>query len=177
MKTKIVGFCGVIGSGKDYNAQKYIKDGYHHFNFADPLKQIIFQTLNVKINDHNMYELFKDNYWNPIAKIFPSFNGRNLLQLGNVARKIIGDDIWINAWEKNIKDLDKVVVSDVRYYNEAKKIISLGGEIYFCNHKSMKYNSKTKFQSELMAQELLLLGFKDGDNLTAYFTKLNDEII
>lgn len=177
MKQKIIAFCGVIGSGKDHNANRYVKEGYIHYNFADPLKQLIFETLKLNIKDHNMYELFKDNYWNPIAKVFPSFNGRNLLQLGNIARKILGDDIWINAWETKIKDFEKIVVSDVRYNNEAKKIISLGGEIYFCNYKSMKYNSKTKFESEIMAQKLVSLDFKDGDNLTAYFTKLNDEII
>ena len=56
-------------------------------------------------------------------------------------------------------------------------MISLGGEIYFCNYKSIKYNSKTKFESERMAQDLIKHGFKDGDNLTQYFIKKIDEVI
>ena len=178
MKPKIVAFCGVIGSGKDYNSKKYIEQDYKHYNFADPLKNIIFETLKIKNIDENLYELFKTNYWNPNVKIFPSFTGRDLLQFGNTVRKYLGQDVWVNAWHNNIKEYEKVTVSDCRYYNEAKKIISLGGEIFFCDYRSsLKYNSKTKFESEIMAQKLLSLGFKDGDNLTDYFIKLNDEII
>jgi hypothetical protein len=175
---KIIAFCGVIGSGKDYAAKKYISDGYTQINFADSLKEIIFQTLKIKITDHKIYEMFKDNYWNPITKIFPSFNGRDILQLGNVARKLIYEDIWVDAWEKKITNKDKIVVSDVRYFNEAKKIVSLGGEIYFCNFKSTKYNSKTKFESEKMAQDLIEKDFKNGENITSYFIKKTiDEVI
>ena len=174
---KIVAFCGVIGSGKDHNANNYVSNGYIHINFAEPLKQIIFQTLKIKINNHNVYELFKDNYWNPVTKIFPSFNGRQFLQLGNVARQILGENVWVDAWEKSIKNESEIVVSDCRYLNEAKKIVSLGGEIYFCNYKSIKYNSKTNFESEKMAQDLIKQGFNDGDNLTQYFIKKIDEVI
>jgi hypothetical protein len=174
---KIVAFCGVIGSGKDYNANKYVSQGYSHINFAEPLKQIIFQTLKIKIDNHTIYELYKDNYWNPVTRVFPSFNGRQLLQLGNVARKILYEDVWVDAWEKLIENESQIVISDCRYLNEAKKIISLGGEIYFCDYKSMKYNSKNKFESEQMAQELLKKGFKHGDNLTQYFIKKIDEVI
>jgi hypothetical protein len=175
---QIVGFCGVIGSGKDYKAESYKKNGYIHVNFADPLKEIIFKTLKINnIKDHNKYEMFKDNYWNPITKVFPSFTGRDILQLGNICRQILHEDIWVDAWEKSVKDLDKVVVSDIRYPNEAKKIISLGGEIYFCNYKSMKYNSKTKFESEKMSQELLNKNFSDGENITQHFIKMFDHVI
>lgn len=175
---KIIGFCGVIGSGKDFAAERYKKEGYIHVNFAYPLKQILFQTLKVKIEDHKIYELFKDNYWNPITKIFPSFNGRDLLQLGNVARKVLYEDIWVDAWEKCIQDYEKIVVSDVRYPNEAKKIISLGGEIYFCNYKNdIKYNSKIKLESEKMSQELLSKNFSHQENITTYFIKKFDSII
>lgn len=176
MKKKIVAFCGVIGSGKDYNSNKYISDGYKMINFAEPLKKIIFKTLKIKNESQQKYELFKDTYWNPIGN-FPSISGREFLQLGNVARKILYEDIWVDAWERSIKEETKIVVSDCRYLNEAQRIISLGGEIYFCNYKSMKYNSKTKYESEQMAQDLIKQGFQDGDNLTQYFTKKIDEVI
>lgn len=175
---KIISFCGVMGSGKDYAAEKYKKQGYIHVNFAYPLKKILLETLKIKNNDHQIYELFKDNYWNPIAKIFPSFNGRDLLQLGNVARKNLYEDIWVDAWEKCIKDYDKIVVSDVRYINEAKKIISLGGEIFFCNYKNnLKYNSKIKLESEKMSQELLDKNFSHEQNITQHFIKMFDNVI
>ena len=173
---KIIAFCGVIGSGKDYQAGNFVSKGYKLINFAEPLKQILFKTLKIKNYNHNNYELFKDSFWNPIGSFLP-VNGRDLLQLGNHARHILDENIWVNAWEKSIKNESEIVVSDCRYLNEAKKVISLGGEIYFCNYKSIKYNSKTKFESERMAQDLIKHGFKDGDNLTQYFIKKIDEVI
>jgi dephospho-CoA kinase len=173
---KIVGFCGVIGSGKDYNADKYVKEGYIKVNFADVLKKIVFKMLKIETNIN--YEVFKETYWNPVYKNIPSLNGRDFLQVGNIIRNFIDENIWVNAWEKEIQKYDKIVVSDVRYNNEAKKIISLGGEIYFCNYKgNFKYNSKIKLESEQLSQSLLNKGFKDGDNLTEFFTRLNDQII
>jgi hypothetical protein len=173
----IIGLCGVIGSGKDYLADKYVSDGYVKIPFAYPLKKIIFETFKIKPDSHNTYEMFKENYWNPTFKIFPSFNGRDALQLGNVARKILGEDIWINAWEKSIQDHSKIVVSDVRYYNEAKRIVSLGGKIIYCNYRSIKYNSKIKLESEKMAQELLLKNFQHNEDITQFFIKRFDQII
>jgi dephospho-CoA kinase len=172
---KIIGFCGVIGSGKDYNADKHVREGYVKVNFADVLKKIVFKML--KIENNFNYEVFKETYWNPVYKNLTSLNGRDFLQLGNIMRNVVDENIWINSWEKEVQKHDKIVTSDVRYNNEAKKIISLGGEIYFCNYKSnFKYNSKIKLESEQLSQSLLNKGFKDGDNLTEFFTKLNDQI-
>jgi hypothetical protein len=172
---KIIAFCGVIGSGKDYEANKYIQDGYKLINFADALKKILFKTLKIKNIDHQKYELFKDSHWNPVG-MFPSVTGRDLLQLGNYARHIIDEDIWINAWEKSIQNESLIVTSDCRYLNEAKKIISLGGEIFFCNYKSLKYNSKTHFESEKLSQDLLKNNFQHGENITQYFIKKINEV-
>ena len=174
---KIIAFCGVIGSGKDYEANKYIDQEYKLINFADALKKILFKTLKIKNIDHQKYELFKDSHWNSVG-MFPSVTGRDLLQLGNHVRHIIDEDIWVNAWEKLIQNESLIVTSDCRYLNEAKRIITLGGEIFFCNYKSLKYNSKTNFESERLSQELLKKGYQHGDNLTEYFIKKTiDEVI
>jgi hypothetical protein len=121
---KIIAFCGVIGSGKDYEANKYIDQEYKLINFADALKKILFKTLKIKNIDHQKYELFKDSHWNPIG-MFPSVTGRDLLQLGNYARHIIDENIWVNAWENSIQNESLIVTSDCRYLNEAKKITHL----------------------------------------------------
>lgn len=173
---KIVAFCGVIGSGKDYRAKEFVSNGYKLINFAEPLKKIILKTLKIKNDSPQNYELFKETYWNSIGN-FPSFSGRELLQLGNVARKILHEDIWINAWENSIKNFERIVVSDCRYLNEGKKIVSLGGEIFFCDFRSMRYNSKTKYESEQMAQDLIKIGYKHGDKINEYFINKIDEVI
>lgn len=177
MSKLIIGLCGVIGSGKDYLADKYVSEGYIKVPLAEPLKKIIFETFKIKSNNHTTYEMFKENYWNPTFKILPSFSGRDVLQLGNVVRKILDENIWVNAWEKSISDYSKIVVPDVRYYNEAQKIISLGGKIIYCNYKSIKYNSKIKLESEQMAQELLGKNFQHNEDITQFFIKRFDQVI
>ena len=104
---KIIGFCGVIGSGKDYNADKLVKEGYVKVNFADVLKKIVFKML--KIENNFNYEVFKETYWNPVYKNLASLNGRDFLQVGNIMRNLVDENIWINAWEKEIQKHDKIL--------------------------------------------------------------------
>jgi hypothetical protein len=57
---------------------------------------------------------------------------RELLQRfgTEVGREMFGDDFWVNAAIDSIKDGSRVVVSDVRYPNEADAVKKLGGEVW-----------------------------------------------
>lgn len=91
--------------------------------------------------------LYAEGYMFPVTG--RKFTGRQYLQwLGNNARKVFGDTFWIDQvlphkrWEPNqpdsitdllqerYPDADVVVVTDVRYTNEAERVLDLGGEVW-----------------------------------------------
>ena len=170
---EIIGLCGVIGSGKDFKGKEYVKHGYTKAAFADPLRELCYATVGWHPQDDALlYELFKNNYWNPIYKKIQPFTGRDLLErLGKQLMIMFGDDVWVKLWEKKIENLDKVVVTDVRYKEEVQSILQKNGRIYFCNFKSSRYEIRN-VESEKLARTLIQKGFVDGDELTQYFKNL-----
>lgn len=56
---------------------------------------------------------------------------RRLLQdLGVAARKLIDEDIWVKVALRSVSPGDRVVITDVRFENEAKHISELGGQLW-----------------------------------------------
>lgn len=169
---EIIGFCGVIGSGKDYRCKEYVEKGYTRIAFADPLRELCYATVGWKTTDSSHYELFKSNYWNPIYKKIDAFNGRDLLErLGKHIMFMFGEDIWVKLLEKKIENenIQKVVIPDVRYKEEIKSILNKNGKIFFCNYKSLRYEIR-KTKPEQLAQLLIAKGFKDGDDVTQFLS-------
>jgi hypothetical protein len=178
----IVGFVGVIGSGKSYRAANYVENGFVQINFADALRELAWSVLGWTPKTDADYEEFKSM---PItlsqsttakqpkfefAKNEASLTGREFLQrLGNNAREIAGENIWVDAWEKKAKREDSVVVADVRYWNEVQRIIDLNGKLIFCDYRSSRY-ILSDHPSEALAMELIKkTTFADGYDLTEYF--------
>lgn len=94
--------------------------------FADPLKgaaKVIFGW-----TDKHVYGDLKE-----IVDPFWGFTPRWALQkLGTEAvREVIGQDVWERAARRRIEaSVDHVIVTDVRFPNEAKMIKDLGGELW-----------------------------------------------
>lgn len=111
---KIVGITGYAGSGKDTAAAGLIADGWTRIAFADRLKK-----------------LATDIGWNGEK----DEAGRKLLQaLGHQARVHLGWNVWVEAAAQDIFEAFKggapgVVVTDVRYWNEADWIGQHGGHV------------------------------------------------
>lgn len=199
---QIIGFIGVIGSGKNYQQDLLVKRGFIALNFKDELVAMAQDLVGFPIQDD--YELFKelvvgfnrpganlvDNY--PKEKMFQinkecleyfpkAMTGRRLLQrLGtNVMRKR-DPDYWVNAWSKKAEEYLRggysVAVNDVRFGNEIKAIkhfncmsfAPIETKIIFCNYKSDRYDATSIHPSETLAQKLLSLGLKDGDEVSLH---------
>lgn len=103
----IVGLAGYAGAGKDAAGAAFVHQGFTRRAFADPLKDIALRI---------GWDGAKDD------------TGRRLLQdLGVAAREVLGPDVWVNA---ALADLPPdVVVTDVRFPNEARAIQELGGRL------------------------------------------------
>ena len=119
---------GIIGNkrvGKstfsDYIVKKY---NFRTYAFADPIKdgaKIMFNLSEEQVNG-DLKEVVDDRW---------GFTPRQILQkLGtDCCRKTFGNDIWIKRMKiwylKNIKD--NIVISDIRFPNEAKAVTEMGG--------------------------------------------------
>lgn len=120
---KLIGVTGAARAGKDtiaaYLVEKYNFDRY---SFASPIKtacNFIFGW-DSRHSDGSLKEIV-DLVWG----ISPRFAYQTLgTQWG---RDIIRDDIWIVAAKEFIKKTDRVVISDVRFDNEAEMILNSGG--------------------------------------------------
>ncbi len=124
---RIIGLCGRAGSGKDTAAQALISEGFVRIAFADPLKEAaraIF-GLTRKQTDGDLKEVV-DKFWGK--------SPRRIMQLlgTEAVRGCIDDDVWIKAARRRVIRLPsrRVVITDVRFPNEADAIRSWGGEIW-----------------------------------------------
>ena len=140
----IIGLSGYAQSGKDSTAELLcLNYGYTRVAFADPMRQALL-TINPQLDSITRVSDLVDDYgWN-LAKQNPEV--RRLLQvLGtDFGRKMLGDDVWINIALSGIKSEDRIVVSDVRYPNEAEAIKKLGGTVWRINrHNHTAVNGHT----------------------------------
>jgi hypothetical protein len=129
----IVGLSGYARCGKDTAAKTLIDHGFVRVSFADKLRAfllalnpIILQT--VEGRGVRLAEIVEDSLgWEDAKDDFPEV--RALLQrCGTEAgRQVLGENVWVEA---TLRDLpNNVVVTDVRFPNEAQAIKDLGGRI------------------------------------------------
>lgn len=139
----IIGLAGYAGAGKDTAGDILIqKHDYMRVAFADKIRAFIYD-INPQVGSLTLREIVAKDGWD-VAKQIPEV--RRLLQdTGIAGRNLLGEDIWI--WESlgtvvySEANLDasggttgaisqKVVVTDVRFENEARFIRDFGGQVW-----------------------------------------------
>lgn len=121
----LIGLIGRLKSGKDTAGRRLTeKHGFSRYAFADILKELCSYAVDRE-----------DLGWdgeNWIGSKTPL--GRQILQgIGHGAREVLGPDVWVDAMamaiainQKNATD-DDIVITDVRYLNEAEWVKRRGG--------------------------------------------------
>jgi len=112
----IIGLTGYAQSGKDTIA-KILVDNYDYkrIAFADKIREFLYETAPGHVR------LLVDEVGWDKAKQNQAV--RELIQNTGVgARKVFGEDFWIHQAVKGYKNLDNVVITDVRFTNEADYI-------------------------------------------------------
>lgn len=109
--SRLVSCSGLAGAGKDTAATALIDRGFVRIAFADAVKQ-----------------LAREIGWNGEK----DETGRALLQnLGDGARRVIGEDVWTNLAFNQMYQLNRegtsVVLTDARYPNELEYVREVGG--------------------------------------------------
>jgi len=139
----LVGLTGRAQHGKDTLGGILVEEfGFKRYAFADQLKSMAL-VLNPYVDSkysQRLYTLVQDAGWDN-AKLEPEVR-RFLQVLGTEAvRDHLGADAWINALEKKLDDDglwdpqgpaygSRIVVTDVRFPNEAEWISKFGGVLW-----------------------------------------------
>lgn len=119
----LVGVAGKAASGKDTVAailkEKY---GFKRLAFADELKRVARHLLGLTdedVTDHEAKERVNPRWGK---------SPRQLLQgMGEGIRRYVHEDVWVNFVLQDVELYPNIVISDLRYPNEAKAIKAQGG--------------------------------------------------
>lgn len=151
MLSKLIGICGKARHGKGEVAAILVEQGFTEVQFSAPVKELLLHmdplvhtsplTGEVVgsgddvslISDLLAEQHYPRAYTLEEIKTLPDV--RRLLQgLGNGAREIVSPRTWVNGFLHRHLDAlladTKLVISDMRYPNEAEMIRELGGEVW-----------------------------------------------
>lgn len=150
---KIIGLAGKKGCGKSTLAShlRWYLDGAVEYSFALPLKRAIREVfgfddkqLGLSPDPDNTKES-RDEFWGETPRKIMQVVGTELFrdklaELFPDNERFGKGNIWISAFEKWLQGNTKhehVIVSDVRFPNEAEAIRKLGGEIWLIERPSL----------------------------------------
>jgi hypothetical protein len=137
----IIGLSGYARSGKDTVAGMLMGiHGYKRMAFADKIKEFLLEIDPLVMHngmEFRLQDIIESKGWESAKTDYPEI--RRLLQdLGLGARKLFGDSFWVDqvigqfghAWWGYDTN---VVITDVRFADEAKAIKGKGGKIWRVN--------------------------------------------
>ena len=135
MHPRLIGFCGLKGSGKDTAAGPFLHAGWQKVAFAQTLKDMVHVLLRAR-GCHDP-ERYTDGDRKEFATPYlMNRTARHVMQtLGTeFGRDQVHPDLWIDTWRIKVSDLleagEGVVVTDIRFQNEADAIKKLGGRVF-----------------------------------------------
>ena len=123
---RLVGFCGRAGSGKD-TAASYLTTlfNYRKVAFADALRRA-----TAAITGWHVDVLNSPTFKNTLDARFGCTPRQFMQRLGTEVGRNMDPDLWLKAWAATVHDTPEergIVVTDVRFHNEAQAIRDAGG--------------------------------------------------
>ena len=115
----MIALIGAPGSGKDTIGKQLVeKHGFVRLAFADKVRQLAYETLS------DSEQLYIDNLGWDVAKRRSDFYRAYLERVGDGARKVFGEDFWIEQIFEEVKTLiannKDIVITDLRKDNQAR---------------------------------------------------------
>jgi hypothetical protein len=150
----VVGIVGYAQVGKDTVAQFLVREyGFRRLALADVLREMLY-ALNplvqvtqpdTQVDETVGLQSFVDRWgWERAKQVSehlatsPWTVRRYLQRLGTEAgRDILGEDVWVDLLLQRAQTLQRVVVPDIRFPNEAKAIRALGGQLIRVTRKGI----------------------------------------
>lgn len=159
----LIGVCGYAGTGKDTvasfltNHKDFVK-----LSFASPLKDAVSsifgwdrELLEGVTEDSRKFREIKDEYWS--AVLGKDITPRYMLQYfgTEVCRNTLHKNIWIESFKAKASKINaNIVISDIRFINEALNIKDMGGYILYIERVniSQQYSHASEVDIELIGQ-------------------------
>lgn len=172
----ILALSGKVGSGKDTVSDLTIKltpnIQWRVIKFADKLKQITSLVTNTSVDDQ-----YTQDGKNQTPAGWDVTNGEIQQLIGSKLREI-KSDVWINAAINDVKPNENVIISDLRYRDEAIAIKERGGILIRINGDpaNVRKNSTRNLNHQ---SEIDLDDFADWDfviNNNSSLTELENKV-
>lgn len=132
----VIGISGYAGSGKDTIATALVEScSYERLSFADCVRDLLYEFDPIvkhpgRHGDYYSIRGLVDGMgWERAKRTFPVVREAQQA-IGQGARQVLGENVWVDACLAKMRDGGKYVFSDLRYPNEAAAIKKLGGEVW-----------------------------------------------
>lgn len=178
MNKIVVSFLGRAGSGKDYQCNLLVRQGFKKISFADALRDISFKSLLIdpKVGIEQ-YEYLKQN---PCIEIrlkdrTYNLNFRQYLEhLSTQGIRHYNSNFWCECLCKTIleNNYQKICIADLRFVNEYQYLEKFcqdnnyNFKCIFCNYRSQRYQENNNHESALLANWLVEQKYKDLQEVT-----------
>lgn len=145
LSNKIIGISGKLGSGKDYVTDFLINEISQKYNivpdhrkFAEKVKEITAIVTNKPLET-----MYTHEGKNAVIAAFNTTAGRMQQIIGTEIFRAYDTDFWIKATMSDYEPNMSIIVSDVRFKNEADYILNLGGILIRLNGDPMDIRKNT----------------------------------
>lgn len=146
----IIGISGKKRSGKDTVAQILVEEfGFTRLAFADVIKAAVYRLDPIiSLTGLRLQYIVDTDGWE-LAKEYPEV--RRLLQVfgSEVGRDMIDAQIWIELTLNGVKKSANIVISDVRFQNEAEEIKYQGGDVWRITKATGEFIDTHRSETEL----------------------------
>ena len=135
-KRRIIGLSGKMGAGKDAVAALLSMLGYQRFGFADALREEVVEAIEARISTPSC--LTQDAAdalaFAPVSEVYdkPTTPGMRALlqQWGTEYRRSQRESYWVDIMRAKLAGVPLVVISDVRFADEAALVREIGGRVW-----------------------------------------------
>lgn len=174
---KLIGLTGYRGTGKDTVAAVLNRHGFRQYALAEPLKSALVQMFDLPVDAFENRET-KEAVLEDIG-----CSPRYLAQtLGTEwGRRYVADDLWVRVMRRKIRPMLevglRVVVSDVRFDNEAREIHELGGIVVRVRRPSVDGPMQEAMRRTRWRRHLACLGLPVDPGVHPSEFGVSDELV
>lgn len=171
--SSIIGLTGFAGSGKDTVADILVAEhGYVKMAFADPLREMLL-ILNPHVGTpKTLAQLVEAHGWRWVKNRFPEV--RRLMQVfgTDIVRNKIDQNFWVNTLAKRIEGVERVVIADVRFPDEANLIRSREGGIWRVERSGLIRLNHVSENIDLIPTDVVINNDSDMSELSKKISEL-----
>lgn len=169
----LIGMHGYKGSGKDTAARVLVQErGFTPIAFAEPMRAMLTVMLGYTgMPSHEAAQWFddRDKKEHPIPGIGVSYRKLAVTLGTEWGRDLIRPDLWVWIARQRIEQLAEqgaaIVVTDVRFADEAQMIRSLGGEVWLIDRPDIEADESHRSEKRL-PPHLIDRGIKNDAGLS-----------